>query len=637
MAQMGSKENSIEGDRSDKHRIMVAGVVVVTLLYCLLWFADYGSTALGESPALDNRQTLELAQSMAEGELSAEPFHRAPLYPYLLSLFLDVGLPFERLALVARLINALALAMVAGCTSLVALRLWGRVLCGWSAGLLVALNPMLLFFSGDAFDIILAMAPFMLAVVILQEWIRGPDLGRTLAIGVLLALGAALRSHFLPLALLWPIVALYYLKKRRWAHGVVSVIPFLLSFLMLGWANYQLAGEFRMLPWQGAYNLWAGNSPDASGRIYAQQIRVEFGKSYDNPAKLESIALYERETGAKPPHSIDEMNAYWRGRFIDRIRLHPLKWLGLMGRKAYYFLNSYEQYDNKTYGFHKQRHGLLRWNPIHWGGLLLLAVAGSLMGLGGAAKRPMIISFILIFALYAAGTILFYTSNRFRLPMIPVLACLGGGVLVVPSLWRQVCRPWKLALVPCLLLASVIAYSGFFNARDKNTWEEDYALLANAALRTNRDEEALENAQLALGYSPGRQDMLAVIAQVHFNQWALVDNAEPLNRTSAAAFLEEAQRVAREDESFMAISGIYLWKLGRKSEAVVLWEETKSPLSALCLLWVGERAGSMDDGLNMYRNQKHFQLLQAGIKAKRNPRLYPDLVVALDVIFEPVE
>jgi len=259
------------------------------------------------------------------------------------------------------------------------------------------------------------------------------------------------------------------------------------------------------------------------------------------------------------------------------------------------------------------------------------------MGLGGAAKRPMIISFILIFALYAAGTILFYTSNRFRLPMIPVLACLGGGVLVVPSLWRQVCRPWKLALVPCLLLASVIAYSGFFNARDKNTWEEDYALLANAALRTNRDEEALENAQLALGYSPGRQDMLAVIAQVHFNQWALVDNAEPLNRTSAAAFLEEAQRVAREDESFMAISGIYLWKLGRKSEAVVLWEETKSPLSALCLLWVGERAGSMDDGLNMYRNQKHFQLLQAGIKAKRNPRLYPDLVVALDVIFEPVE
>ena len=45
-------------------RGILSGVVLIALLHCALWFADYGATALGESPALDNRQTLELARAI---------------------------------------------------------------------------------------------------------------------------------------------------------------------------------------------------------------------------------------------------------------------------------------------------------------------------------------------------------------------------------------------------------------------------------------------------------------------------------------------------------------------------------------------------------------------------------------------
>jgi hypothetical protein len=146
-----SRMKPLKSSAQGPHRILV-GVALVALLHCALWFAFYNQTALGESPALDNRQTLALAHAMAEGSLAEESFHRAPAYPYLLSLFLSLGLPYELLPLLARWLNAAALALTASATALVALRAWGRPACAWLAGLLVALNPVLLFFAGDAFD-----------------------------------------------------------------------------------------------------------------------------------------------------------------------------------------------------------------------------------------------------------------------------------------------------------------------------------------------------------------------------------------------------------------------------------------------------------------------------------------------------
>lgn len=72
---MKSWVSAVQGPRN-----ILIGVALVALLHCALWFAHYNQTALGESPALDNRQTLELARAMAGGTLAEEPFHRAPLY-----------------------------------------------------------------------------------------------------------------------------------------------------------------------------------------------------------------------------------------------------------------------------------------------------------------------------------------------------------------------------------------------------------------------------------------------------------------------------------------------------------------------------------------------------------------------------
>ena len=618
-------------------RGILCGVVLLALLHCALWFADYGQTALGESPALDNRQTLELARAMAQGQLPAEPFHRAPLYPYLLSLFLSAGVPDALLPWVARWLNALALAAIAAAVAAAALRLWKKPLCAWLAGLLVALNPVLVFFAGDAFDILLAAAACTAALALLARWLETRSWQGTLAIGVLLALGAALRSHLLPLALAWPVAAGLLAGKCRSNHSLLAGTPVALSLLLFGFANWQIAGDFRLTPWQGAYSLWAGNSPNASGRIYAQKIRVDFGTAYDNPAKLESIALYEQATGAAPPHSIDVMNAYWRQKTFGHIIDHPLEWLGLMARKAYYFLNSYEQYDNKTYGFHQRRHMLLKWNPLHWGAVLLLAVAGVLVGLRQAKARPYIIALIVVFALYAAGSILFYTANRFRLPMLPLLAILAAGLPRLPQSWRGASAAWRTGLTAALLLTAGISYSGFFDARTTDTWEEDYALLANASLRTGRDDAAIQHARAALKMNPQRPDMLAVLAQSRFNLWALADEPVSIHSSQAAELLELTRLAAAHETNLAAVAGIYQWKLGQHQAAIATWQSiaAQDALARLCLVRTGHSEPPGENDLHHYHQHPSFPLLLALVRPAHSAHNHRAVARLIDVILRP--
>ena len=618
----------------DAHRSL--WIAFITFLHCYCWFMHYANTPLGASPALDNQQTLLLAQQMAEGTLLAEPFHRAPLYPYLLSLFLSAGALFELLPFVARLLNAAALITSSVVIANTALKLWKTTAAAWIAGLLIGLNPVLLFFAGDAFDILLATAALCLAVHAVLPWLQHSTLKGSLVIGLLLGLGAALRSHLLPLTILWPLVAVFHPTRQRLKHFSAATLGPLIGFLLLGVANLETAGEFRILPWQGAYNLWTGNGPNVNGRIYTQTIRIDYDGAYDNPAKLESLALYQAETGEVPPYSISAMNAHWQNKTIDHIRTHPSDWLALMFRKAYYFLNNYEQYDNKTYGFHKRLHWQLRVNPIHWGLLFLLAVAGTLIGIRKREQRPMLYLIIGVFTCYAAGTILFYTPNRFRVPMIPLLALLAGGVVQLRGAWQHTQHSWKINLGACLLLTTGITYSNCFDAHNTNTWEEDYALLANASLRINQEVQAITWATQALQMNPTRSDLQSVIVQANFNQWALETNAHNPSNQQILELLHAAKITSERNAKLLPIAGIYYWKIGEHKTAIKTWTRTASsePFARLCLFWTNALPAPTEEEMNLYQDRKDLHLLRTAISARTTPEESP-IKQRLNHIFQP--
>ncbi|MSU46551.1 MAG: hypothetical protein EXS42_05375 [Lacunisphaera sp.] len=200
-----------------------------------------------------------------------------------------------------------------------------------------------------------------------------------------------------------------------------------LLWLAEGLWQWRVSGEFRLLPWQGAYNLWAANKPGANGRYYAQTMWFEAPArgAQENPARRESLLLYQQATADTGPLRIDPFNRYWRQRLFVEIRAHPAAWLKLELRKAYYMANNHEQYNNKTYSFHQARSPWLRFNPLGWGVLLLGGTLGIIAL--GRSRPPLRDAVLLLAGAVAAGLFLFYVSARFRLPLAALLCVLAGA------------------------------------------------------------------------------------------------------------------------------------------------------------------------------------------------------------------
>ncbi|HKB90266.1 MAG TPA: hypothetical protein VKC60_07085, partial [Opitutaceae bacterium] len=363
----------------------------------------------------------------------------------------------------------------------------------------------------------------------------------------------------------WPVLAAWYAKGSRWHAFVAGCFGAALALIGLGAANFAISGEWRMTPWQGAYNAWAANGPQSNGRFFTQTVRVNFENGFDNPARLESIRLYQSETGVNPPFGIDAMNHYWTAKTVRYVTAHPFAWFRLLMRKVYSLIHNHEQYDNKTYAFEKSFAPWLKWDPLNWG--LLSAIAtGSFLALRPRTSSGPALLFWFIFV-YAAGVVLFHTNNRFRVPLIPALAAIASGVVVWirelgPALWR------KIAVIG---IVAALIFPPWFNVAGSDTRAQDCILYSGASLTIGRDAEAKLWAERGLALRPDRDDLREMIILAEFNLFA-TDLTAKLTRTTAVERLETCLRLKEPEFETRYVAGMYAWKLSRREDALRLWK-----------------------------------------------------------------
>lgn len=175
--------------------------------------------------------------------------------------------------------------------------------------------------------------------------------------------------------------------------------------------------------------------------------------------------------------------------------------------------------------------------------------------------------------------------------MIPVVSILSAGILVSRAAYAKAPPIWIKLVVAFLILTWAITYSSLFDSNNKNTWEEDYALLANASLRTLRDADAIQYAEGALKMNPNRADMYAVLAQAHFNLWAFAEKPTQLDQSTTLSLLKITELGASQEPGLRALTGIYLWKLRQQDSAIAVWEELRESdaLAQVCLIWIGHQ------------------------------------------------
>jgi hypothetical protein len=488
--------------------VAIALPAVLGFAYALGHLGWYLGTPLGRVPVLDERENLDLAAAIAGGTLAPEPFYRAPGYALALAGLRAAGLSQAGLFPAALLLGAVLHAANATLVAAIARR-WFGAAAALAAGALYALDPVLVHYATQALDATFALTFFLLGLDRLAAAVAGP--GRTAAwagAGTAWAAATLARPNYLLAGAALPLLAAFRSGPTgARARVLAAALGGLVLFAAASAWQWSLCGVPGFLPWQGAYNLWSANRPGANGRFYTQHVSLSPAEARANPARSESILLYAKETGGPPP-DIPAMNAYWRHRFLAEVSSHPLRWAALEARKAYALLNNWEQYNNKTFAFHKARSPWLRWNPICWGALLVLGVAGAAR-LGTESPRAAAALATVVAAL-SASILLFFVSARFRLPLAAILSVLAGGAIAAPAFWKAWPAPRRAWLGLAVAAAALLTFSNWGGVADPSTFVQDHALLARAAYTVGDDATALAEARETLRMQPWHPDATAV-------------------------------------------------------------------------------------------------------------------------------
>jgi hypothetical protein len=491
---------------------LVAVPALLALAYALAHLGWYLGTPLGRVPVLDERENLDLTAAIYGGALPAVPFYRAPGYALVLAAVRALGVAQGGLFPAALLLGAILHAANAGLVAVVSHRWFGGS-AGLFAGLLFGLDPVLVHYATQALDATLSLTLFLAGLAFLASALGDAGrIGSWAAASLSWAAAALVRPNFL---VPWALVPGFgLLRSARSVRGRILAAS-LAGVLLFGAASawqWRVSGVAGFLPWQGPYNLWAANRPGANGRYYTQHVSLPPELARGNPARAESILLYAQEEPGQPP-DIARMNAHWRRRFLGEVAHHPVRWGKLMVRKAYALLNNWEQYNNKTFAFHKARSPWLAWNPICWGLLLMLGVAGFARLAWESPRSASAVA--VVWTGSAASIVLFFVSARFRLPLAALLAALAGGACASPGFWRGWCAAHRAGVAVFIALAGVVAFSNLGNVRDPSTFVQDHVLLARAAYTVGDDATALSEANEALTLQPWHPDAHAIIDAVN--------------------------------------------------------------------------------------------------------------------------
>ncbi|MDZ7842416.1 MAG: hypothetical protein U5R46_16580 [Gammaproteobacteria bacterium] len=535
---------------------MTAGAVA--LLYALLYIAVYRTTALGQVGVLDEAENIRLAQALLAGEY---PWSSPRLYPFVLALG---GLISEKdfiLKLFAQAMNAGFHAVNAALVVALAREVWGDRRWALAAGLLWALFPVAVYFTGETLDTTFSICLLLGALFAFVRTLGARARPRHAVLCALLAL--ALWFARPQLALIAPALVAYWIVVHAWdplrrflAAGTAGLAAAALAI----WA---FSGAVSLAPSQTGYSLWAAHGPEANG-LYFQQSRdiVNRGQG-TNPAAAEGYIRYLRihpEADTPEPSTVSR---YWVARTLDHIRTQPGAWLQLSAHKALAALADWEPYNNKTYAFHKQRSPVLRYNPLSFSLIFSLAVLAAV--LAGRAYLPR--AFVLAAATVWFSVILTFASARFRLPLTAILTVLAAGA---PQLWYSDYAARRRIAAGAAAGAAVLLsllYPVFVERPSTHT--EDLLLIASANLKLDRIEPADRAVEQALALRPQYPKALAAHCSVQFARqmdvWA----------QQRGAVLPEAFEACETAAAHSPVSrwgySVLLWRSGRTDRARSLW------------------------------------------------------------------
>ncbi|MDP9128438.1 MAG: tetratricopeptide repeat protein [Pseudomonadota bacterium] len=466
-------------------------VFVAALVLRLIFVFQWDVTPYGAKPVLDAQVYDNWAQAIAQGHfLRAKAFYGSPLFPYILGLLYAA---FGHDLLICGVLNSMLGACTAVVLSGITLECFGLT-AALVTGLLASFYMPAIFYTAPVMKEPLAL--FLLAVY-LQHALRLMKDNRLrdyIWCGVSIGLCALVRGNSLLMA---PVILLLAFGKWRRAslRPLVTFIGVLvLCILPATLHNAIVSHDFVPINYAYGFNLYIGNSATANGtNAYPPEISSD-------PVQEEFATVWEARAALGRDVKPSEVSSYWSGRALDFILHNPVADLLLLRNKALAFWNATDAFDNYDIGFIRKNFDTLVTLPLPSFWLVLsLAVFGAFAAWVECQET---VALLVVFAFaYMASVLMFYVTDRYRLPVITFLLPLAGAAL--PYGWRLVRGPDRRRLGAAAVLTAaslLITFQPFPGAVDLTGF--DWGVLSTIYADSGRDEEALDALRRAYAISP---------------------------------------------------------------------------------------------------------------------------------------
>jgi len=439
--------------------VLLAALAVRVLV---LWELSRNSPGF-YSPDVDSQWHYLWAKAIARGDWIGEGvFYRAPLYPYLLGLWIKIfGDSLWGIKLVQAIISSFA-PVLAG---LIGWRVFGRRV-GLIAGFVWAFWGPVVYYDSELLLEVLFVPLNLLAVWLALGQLKRKSEGLRawLVIGLILGVSAITRPNILiTIPIFWwmawassPLRGMDKPRLWRALQGpLVLTVGLAIPILPVTARNWWVGKDPVLIAYQGGVNLYLGNNIVADGlTMRMPEIMLDPTISWDRfVVTTDSIAVAE----AGHSLSASEISSHWTSKALDYMRSHPGHAVRGWLRKLYYLWNGFEVGDQTNiYDF--RRYSLILQGLIwRWPVYLPFGLVGSLALVGmwwswrrNALSRPLA-AFV---ALYSLSVVGFLATARHRLPMVPLLVifAVAGTWLIVDLLRRRRLAAGSISAGAALLL-----------------------------------------------------------------------------------------------------------------------------------------------------------------------------------------
>jgi 4-amino-4-deoxy-L-arabinose transferase-like glycosyltransferase/Flp pilus assembly protein TadD len=362
-------------------------------------------------PLADSIAYLTWMKAIAAGAWTqAEPFYRAPLYPYLAAPVAALLRNPAPLIVVAQ--------TIAGCLTVLLVWRIARRLYGAPAGLIAVVaigffGPL----ASHESKILPTSLATLLEVAALWQLMWAHRARAHLAAGILLGAWALAQPSALPV--LVGGVAIHARRGELRKASIPILVGGLLAIAPASLHNLK-AGDFVLISANGGMTFYHGNNETSRFGLLEPSPRSAMGGDAVHQARLD-VETASAEVGR--PLRASESSRYWFAQGVRSLTADPGRALSLWGQKIVRTVGVHDYADNYSFAVERHEVGTLRlfWVPFP---LILIAAATGLVLRGPRGREEWTLA---LFALVGILTcVVFFVGSRYRCESLPALAILAG-------------------------------------------------------------------------------------------------------------------------------------------------------------------------------------------------------------------